>query len=98
MIMYGYKTITTFYQDFTIADAFGVSAIKDTYKRAFNEWKDNYKYLTELVMVLNWKIWEYYKVNDEYAQLYNDLWMQADEYARTNLHGEEAYYFYRTTD
>lgn len=94
----GYKTITTFYQDFTIADAFGVSAIKDTYKRAFNEWKDNYKYLTELVMVLNWKIWEYYKVNDEYARLYNDLWMQADEYARASLHGDEAYYFYRVTD
>ena len=94
----GYKTITTFYQDFTIADAFGVSAIKDTYKRAFNEWKDNYKYLTELVMVLNWKIWEYYKTNDEYAELYDELWQKADEYARINLHGDEAAYFFRVTD
>ena len=34
----GYETFTTFWQDFTIADRFGVSAIKDTFKRAFNEW------------------------------------------------------------
>ena len=94
----GYKTITTFYQDFTIADAFGVSAIKDTYRRAFNEWKDNYKYLTELVMVLNCKIWEYYKTNDEYAEVYDELWQKADEYACTNLHGDEAAYFFRVTD
>ena len=35
----GYETITSFWSDFTIADRFGVNAIKDTYKRAFNEWK-----------------------------------------------------------
>lgn len=94
----GYKTITTFYQDFIIADHFGVSAIKDTYKHAFNEWKDNYKYLTELVMVLNWKIWEYYKTNDVYANVYYKLWVVTDEYASLNLHGDEAAYFFRVTD
>lgn len=93
-----YKPITTFYQDFTIADQFGISAIKDTFKRAFTEWKDNYKYLTELVMVLNHKIWEYYEINDEYATVYNELWGKADEYACENLHGEEAAYFFRVTD
>ena len=54
----GYETFTTFWQDFSIADRFGVAAIKDTFTRAFNEWKHDYKYLTELVMVLNWKIWQ----------------------------------------
>ena len=98
MTINGYKTITTFYQDFTIADHFGINAIKDTYRRAFNEWKGNYKYLTELVMVLNWKIWEYYEVNRQYAELYNDLWEKADAYACENLHGEEAQYFFRVTD
>ena len=39
--MTGYKPITTFYQDFSIADNFGINAIKDTFKRAFNEWKDD---------------------------------------------------------
>ena len=56
--MTGYKPITTFWTDFSIAEKFGVAAIIDTCKRALCEWKDNYKYLTELVMVLNHKIWE----------------------------------------
>lgn len=94
----GYETMTTFWQDFSIADKFGVAAIKDTYKRAFNEWKNNYKYLTELVMVLNWKIWQHYKNNESIARVYNKLWEEADLYAQENLHGEEAEYFFRTTD
>lgn len=95
----GYKQITTFYQDFSIADAFGVSSIKDTYKRAFNNWKRNYKYLTELVMVLNWKIWEHYgRGNEEYQAVYQELWEETDGYACDNLKGEELDYFYRTTD
>ena len=95
----GYETFTTFWQDFTIADRFGASAIKDTFKRAFNEWKHDYKYLTELVMVLNWKLWHFYaKGNEEYAQLYNALWSEADMYAMENLKGDEVAYFFRTTD
>ena len=94
----GYKQITTFFEDFSIADNFGVKAIKDTYNRAFKAWKTNYKYLTELVMVLNWKIWQWHKKNDEYAKVYNDLWKEADEYACDNLKGEELAYFYQTTD
>ena len=52
-MMMGYEQKTTFWMDFSIADKFGIAAIKDTYKRAFNAWKDNHVYLTELVMVLN---------------------------------------------
>lgn len=94
----GYTPITTFYTDFSIADGFGVDAIKDTYKRAFNEWKTDYKYLTELVMVLNWKIAEHYEDNMEYAELYNQLWGKADSYACEHLKGEQLDYFYKTTD
>ena len=95
----GYKQITTFFEDFSIADAFGVASIKDTYKRAFNNWKKNYKYLTELVMVLNWKIWQHYHAeNTEYQQVYQELWEKADDYACTHLKGEELSYFYKTTD
>ena len=94
----GYKPFTTFYQDFSIADAFGVSAIKDTYNRAFKEWKSDYKYLTELIMVLNWKIFEHHKRNDEYADLYQDLWDKSDEWACENLDGEALDYYLRTTD
>lgn len=44
----GYKPITTFFTDFSIADNFGESAVIDTYNRAFEYWKSDYKYLTEL--------------------------------------------------
>ena len=101
--MTGYKPITTFYQDFSIADKFGIDAIKDTYNRAFNEWKNDYKYLTELSMALNWKIAEHYKDNgteqdNKIALLYNDLWRQTDNYALDNLKGEQRDYYIQTTD
>ena len=57
MLENGYELQTTFWNDFSIADRFGLSAIQDTFNRAFKEWKENYKYLTELVLVLNHKIW-----------------------------------------
>ena len=94
----GYKPITTFWQDFCIAEAFGTSAIQDTFDRAFEEWKWNYKYLTELVMVLNHKIWYWYEKNDKYGELYNSLWIKANDYALDNLKGAEARYFYEVTD
>ena len=96
---YGYEPKTTFWQDFTIAEHFGVDAIKDTYKRAFNEWKDDYIYLTELVMVLNWKLW-YFHQNDLrlIAEIYNELWEKADNYACKHLKGKELDYFFKTTD
>lgn len=57
----GYELQTTFWNDFSIADQFGLSAVQDTFNRAFEEWKENYKYLTELVLVLNHKIWQYHE-------------------------------------
>ena len=95
----GYETITTFWNDFAIAEKFGIAAVKDTYRRAFKEWKNNYKYLTELVMVLNWKTWEHHEKRDPvYSTLYRELFEKADLYACENLKGEELTYFYRTTD
>lgn len=94
----GYKPITTFYMDFSIADRFGIAAVKDTYKRAFEHWKDNYKYLTELVMVLNWKIWEHHERNEALTEAYCDLWDLARYYASDNLKGEELEYYFRNTD
>lgn len=98
MSMIGYEPKTTFWMDFSIADKFGIAAIKDTYNRAFKEWKTNHVYLTELVMVLNHKIWQWYEKNEAVARVYNDLWEEADLYAQENLHGEELEYFYDITD
>lgn len=95
----GYGLTTTFWEDFSIADCFGEAAIRDTYKRAFNEWKSNHIYLTELVIVLNHKLWQYYRLgNDKYTRLYNDLWEKADAYACTHLKGDELAHFYNITD
>lgn len=94
----GYEPMTTFWEDFCIAERFGCDAIRDTYKRAFSEWKSNYKYLTELVMVLNHKISSYYPDNMEYAKLYNRLYLETDRYACDNLQGDELAYFYQITD
>ena len=96
--MYGYETMTTFWEDFSIADRFGISAIEDTYVRAFGEWRFNYRYLTELVLVLNWKIWQHHEKNDDFAKLYNELWLKTDEYANSTLQGKELEYFFRITD
>lgn len=35
--MSGYEPKTTFFSDFTIADAFGAKAVQDTFNRAFAE-------------------------------------------------------------
>lgn len=96
--MTGYKPITTFYLDFSIADKFGTAAIQDTYDRASAGWKDNYKYLTELVMVLNWKCWRWYQVNDEYSILYAKLYEELNNWCIDNLKGDELTYYLETTD
>lgn len=96
--MTGYKPKTTFYTDFSIADQHGTAAIQDTYNRAFNEWKTNIEYLTELVMVLNWKIWRWHQHNDEYAKLYDKLWKEADGWCMDNLKGKDLEYYIQTTD
>lgn len=98
--MCGYKPITTYYEDFSIADKFGTSAIKDTYKRAFEGAKDlGYKYLTELSMALNWKIWYHYELcNMLKADLYDKLWKEILNWIYKNFTKEELSYFYRVTD
>ena len=97
----GYKPKTTFYTDFGIAEWFGEEAIRDTYERAVDGWKDNIEWLTEIVMVLNWKIWEHYhRGNEEMARLYDELWRDAQNEVHKRFAGnEEAMsYYYTTTD
>ena len=94
----GYQPMTTFWQDFSIAEMFSIDAVKETFIRVFEEWKKDYKYLTELVLVLNHKIWQWYSSDSELALVYNELWSKADEYAYDNLKDEEFGYFWMWTD
>ena len=97
--MTGYVPKTTFYMDFSIAEAFGENAIMDTFKRAFKEWKSNVQYVTELSMALNWKCWEHYGCgNNKFAVLYDKLWKQTDGWCCGNLKGDDLKYYYKTTD
>ena len=92
------RVSSTFWDDFTIADAFGANAVRDTFRRAFGEWKSNYKMLTELVMVLNHKIWRWHGIDEDMAKLYDGLWKQADGWATDNLKGPELEHFTMVTD
>ena len=95
---FNYEVKTTFFDDFSIADRFGAAAIKNTYKRAFNEWKNNYVYITELCMVLNHKCWMWYDKNETISELYGDLYYKCRDWCLDNLKGEELTYFLETTD
>ena len=44
----GYKPITTFWEDFSIAEKFGSRSIEETAERCFKEWKHDYKYLNSV--------------------------------------------------
>ena len=94
-----YNWQTTFWMDFSIADRFGEKAVRDTFNRAFKEWKTEVIYLTELVLVLNWKCWDHFtEGNFKLSGLYASLFHKANDYARGHLKGEELDYFFRTTD
>ena len=89
----------TFFMDFSIADVFGANAVKDTFNRAFKEWKSDYKMLTALVITLNHKIWQHYEAeNNELALVYDELWKKADQYAFDTLKDDELEYFIEVTD
>lgn len=96
----GYEMMTTFWSDFSIADAFGTDAIRDTYSKCVKEFRNDYKYLTELVMVLNWKMFQWHRKdeNGEEWKIYLELYEELDSWCMDNLKGIELQYFIKTTD
>lgn len=97
----GYKQISTFYSDFSIAEHFGLDAVKTTYKTAFKEWKKDYKMITELCMVLNWKSWEHsdgITSGGELCDWYIEQYYELRDWCFDTLKGDELEYFIRTTD
>lgn len=93
-----YKCQTTFWEDFSIADRFGVAAIKETAIHAMTEWAEDIVYMTELVMVLNHKIWQHYERNPRIAQEYNTLWQTAEDRVFATFTGDDLAYYIETTD
>lgn len=95
----GYQPISTYYTDFGIAEWYGADAIRDTYNNAISNWGSDIKWVTEIVMVLNWKIWEhYYSGNEQMAKFYDSLWRQSVDYVFEHFSGDDITYYLRTTD
>ena len=81
-----WRESTTFYGDFKIAEAFGEKAVKDTFSRAFSNWKNDAKYIVELCAVANHLCWEHYgkriSLSKVYDEFYHKCWnhiFKADE-------------------
>lgn len=98
-----YEYFTTFWQDFDVAEIYGENAIRDTAKRAFDEWKDDVKYLTELVMIINHKCWDFYhtgamRMSELYDDMYYEYYDKALDYLEEKGNEDDISYFVRTLD
>ena len=91
----GYKPNANFYVEFSMAEPFGLSAIANVYDRLFLKSKDDYILITELAMVVNWKIYEHYDKEKWMFKLYQSVWDQLDSYCRHNLKDDKLDYYDR---
>ena len=96
--MLDYKFESSFWEEFSIAEDYGSEGIKRHYDTVFEQYKDNIKFLTELVLVLNIKIFIWYKVDDDIGQMYDQLWKETDGYALETLKGDDLHYYLHTLD
>ena len=102
MTEFGYNPITTFWTDFTIADEL-VKAEPKIVREIFNDAtiyaKTDYKIFTELVMVLNHKMWIHHELGDkELSKHYMQLWEEAERiFDKTFKNNKEAQHYYYTT-
>ena len=96
----GYERITTFFSDLSIAEVYGINAIRETYENVSNSWIGDYKFFTEFIMSLNWKIWEWYDRDDRVARVYDDLWRKAEALFLHRYEDDEKVmtYYYEVTD
>ena len=94
----GYELETTFWEEFSIAETYGADAIREHYEMVFSQWKGNLKYLTELVLVLNWKVAIWFGVDDRLGLTYDELCAEADAYALSTLKGDDLHYYLSTLD
>lgn len=91
--------MTTLWEDFRIADAFGVDAVIDTYKRVFDEYKNDVKYMAELTLVLNHSSWIWEDKNPNLCDIYVKLFYTHNDWCWGHFTNEEdADYYFRVTD
>jgi hypothetical protein len=95
----GYTRKTTFFSDLSIAEWYGAASVRSTYCTVVKNWLNDKVYFTEFVMSLNWKIWEQNaRGNNELAQVYDELWKDADALVMEKWKDENLQYYLQTTD
>lgn len=94
----GKERKTTFFSDLSIAECYGINAVKETYRDVMGSWGDNLEFMCEWVICLNQKIWQHYDKHRELAKVYDDLWRKADNYCREHFKGEELNKYYEYID
>lgn len=93
-----YRFHTLYWELFCLGELLGEKTIRKNYKNALENCKDNLVHLTELVLVLNLKIWRWYNVDDNLGKLYDELWKDADSYAMATLQGDDLHYYLSVLD
>lgn len=97
--LHNYQFVTTFWDDFTIADCFGTQAVRETFSSVFAAFRDDCAMLTELVLVLNWKCWQRYELGElKASKMYQTFYERAYKYAEKHLSDVDLKYFYRILD
>ena len=97
----GYTRKTTFYSDLSIAEWCDyIAGAKDTHKRVMKDWINDYVYITEYIMCLNHKCWEWYEKDDELSNTYRKLYEEAYYKAQEHFEGnqEALRYMFQTLD
>lgn len=95
----GYREYTTCWIDFSIAETGGVNEVVRTFESMFDNLKENVKMVTELAIVLNWKMWDTAKHgNKNLCMCYYNLCEYVTGWCMTNLKGNDLDYFIQTTN
>ena len=100
----------TFAQDFAIALMFGgLKGVEETYKRAFEEWKKDIRYITALAITMNHLGWKYWDRDEKVGKKFFEYWEKLDafildgeedgeDYKYKNFTADEVSYFIRACD
>lgn len=104
----GGEACSTCWQDFCIANRFGIEAVKDTYNRIFNDFKHDIKVLVELALSTNNMSWRFHSayekshktLDGQMRDLYISLYEKVNDYVYDSgeVSDEEIGYYFSVTD
>ena len=97
-----YVPFTTYASDFILAEIEGSAGVIKTAKDAWNNWKTDYKWATEIIMTINFLAWFHYDVdvNLSLSELYSELYYKYMDlyYEQFEGNSEATEYFFEMTD